>query len=92
MDACWRAANYLTVGQIYPQDNPLLEMPLKLSNVGFDSQSLGNLGGLQRRVRQDDRKFIAPIAGRDVVSSDDFLDGSRDQTPDRRTHHASSIC
>ena len=29
MDAYWRAANYLTVGQIYLQDNPLLEAPLK---------------------------------------------------------------
>ena len=29
MDAYWRAANYLTVGQIYLQDNPLLETPLK---------------------------------------------------------------
>ena len=27
MDAYWRAANYLTVGQIYLQDNPLLETP-----------------------------------------------------------------
>ena len=25
MHAYWRAANYLTVGQIYLQDNPLLE-------------------------------------------------------------------
>ena len=25
MDAYWRAANYLTVGQIYLKDNPLLE-------------------------------------------------------------------
>jgi phosphoketolase len=24
LDAYWRAANYLTVGQIYLQDNPLL--------------------------------------------------------------------
>jgi phosphoketolase len=28
MDAYWRAANYLSVGQIYLQDNPLLEIPL----------------------------------------------------------------
>ena len=26
MDAYWRAANYLSVGQIYLQDNPLLEL------------------------------------------------------------------
>jgi xylulose-5-phosphate/fructose-6-phosphate phosphoketolase len=28
MDAYWRAANYLSVGQIYLKDNPLLEFPL----------------------------------------------------------------
>jgi xylulose-5-phosphate/fructose-6-phosphate phosphoketolase len=33
MDAYWRAANYLTVGQIYLQDNPLLEIPLKLEHI-----------------------------------------------------------
>ena len=26
MDAYWRAANYLSVGQIYLKDNPLLEI------------------------------------------------------------------
>src|SRR6202142_2721288 len=31
--AYWRAANYLSVGQIYLYDNPLLRMPLKLSHV-----------------------------------------------------------
>ena len=33
MDAYWRAANYLSVGQIYLWDNPLLKMPLKLKHV-----------------------------------------------------------
>ncbi|MBF0315469.1 MAG: phosphoketolase family protein [Oligoflexia bacterium] len=33
MDAYWRAANYLSVGQIYLYDNPLLKRPLKLSHV-----------------------------------------------------------
>jgi xylulose-5-phosphate/fructose-6-phosphate phosphoketolase len=33
MDAYWRAANYLSVGQIYLFDNPLLKEPLKLSHV-----------------------------------------------------------
>jgi xylulose-5-phosphate/fructose-6-phosphate phosphoketolase len=33
MDAYWRAANYLSVGQIYLYDNPLLRQPLKLSHV-----------------------------------------------------------
>ncbi len=33
MDAYWRAANYLSVGQIYLYDNPLLKKPLKLAHV-----------------------------------------------------------
>jgi hypothetical protein len=33
MNAYWRAANYLAVGQIYLYDNPLLKEPLKLSHV-----------------------------------------------------------
>ena len=33
MHAYWRAANYLSVGQIYLYDNPLLKQPLKLEHV-----------------------------------------------------------
>jgi xylulose-5-phosphate/fructose-6-phosphate phosphoketolase len=33
IDAYWRAANYLSVGQIYLLDNPLLRRPLELSHV-----------------------------------------------------------
>src|ERR1043166_9349445 len=33
MDAWWRAANYLSVGQIYLLDNPLLREPLKREHV-----------------------------------------------------------
>ena len=33
MNAYWRAANYLSVGQIYLYDNPLLREPLKLAHV-----------------------------------------------------------
>lgn len=33
IDAYWRAANYLSVGQIYLQANPLLKQPLELSHV-----------------------------------------------------------
>ena len=33
MNAYWRAANYLPVGQIYLYDNPLLKEPLTLSHV-----------------------------------------------------------
>src|SRR5215469_14483278 len=33
MDAWWRAANYLSIGQIYLYDNPLLKEPLKKEHV-----------------------------------------------------------
>ena len=33
MDAYWRAANYLSVGQIYLYANPLLREPLTLAHV-----------------------------------------------------------
>jgi xylulose-5-phosphate/fructose-6-phosphate phosphoketolase len=33
MDAYWRAANYLSVGQIYLLDNPLLREPLRLEHL-----------------------------------------------------------
>ena len=33
VDAYWRAANYLTVGQIYLLDNPLLREPLRIEHV-----------------------------------------------------------
>ena len=33
LDAYWRAANYLSVGQVYLYDNPLLKQPLTLAHV-----------------------------------------------------------
>jgi xylulose-5-phosphate/fructose-6-phosphate phosphoketolase len=33
MDAYWRAANYLSVGQIYLYDNPLLKRILTLADI-----------------------------------------------------------
>ena len=33
MDAYWRAANYLSVGQIYLRDNALLDIPLTLAHI-----------------------------------------------------------
>jgi xylulose-5-phosphate/fructose-6-phosphate phosphoketolase len=33
IDAYWRAANYLSVGQIYLLDNPLLREPLRIAHV-----------------------------------------------------------
>ncbi len=42
MDAYWRAANYLSVGQIYLLANPLLKAPLKAEHV--KSRLLGHWG------------------------------------------------
>src|SRR5947209_7803721 len=42
MDAYWRAANYLSVGQIYLYDNPLLKEPLKIEHV--KPRLLGHFG------------------------------------------------
>jgi len=42
IDAYWRAANYLSVGQIYLLDNPLLNEPLGLEHV--KSRLLGHWG------------------------------------------------
>ena len=33
VDAYWRAANYLSVAQIYLLDNPLLKRPLELADI-----------------------------------------------------------
>src|SRR5690349_18150828 len=42
MDAYWRAANYLSVGQIYLYDNPLLREPL--ANKHVKPRLLGHWG------------------------------------------------
>ena len=59
INAYWRAANSLSVGQIYLQANPLLREPLKLEHV--KARLLGHwaLGGrplpAQSAVRECDR-------------------------------------
>ena len=42
IDAWWRAANYLAVGQIYLMDNPLLEEPLRPEHI--KPRLLGHFG------------------------------------------------
>ena len=42
IDAYWRAANYLSVGQIYLLDNPLLREPLEAEHV--KPRLLGHFG------------------------------------------------
>ncbi len=70
MDAYWRAANYLSVGQIYLYDNPLLIEPLKLEHI--KPRLLGHWGTtpglnfiyvhLNRVIKQHDLDMIY-IAG-----------------------------
>ena len=70
IDGWWRAANYLSVGQIYLYDNPLLREPLSLSHV--KPRLLGHWGTtpgltfiyahLNRVIRRDDLNAIY-IAG-----------------------------
>lgn len=43
LDAWWRAANYLAVGMIYLQDNPLLRQPLEVAHI--KNRLLGHWGG-----------------------------------------------
>ena len=47
MDAYWRAANYLSVGQIYLDDNPLLKQPLK-PTAGPTANRLWRFGEARR--------------------------------------------
>ncbi len=42
MNAYWRAANYLSVGQIYLKDNALLKKPLTLEDI--KPRLLGHFG------------------------------------------------
>ena len=39
LDAYWRAANYLSVGQVYLLDNPLLREPLRSSTSSRGSSA-----------------------------------------------------
>ena len=43
MNAYWRAANYLSAGQLYLLDNPLLKKPLSMDQIkNEDCRTLGN--------------------------------------------------
>ena len=52
MDAYWRAANYLSVGQIYLYDNPLAEeAPHQGAHQAAASRPLGNHAGSELHLR-----------------------------------------
>ncbi len=58
MDAYWRAANYLSVGQIYLYDNPLLKQPrcfaTRSINGSAHSRRRWALGGMDKQVLAGD--------------------------------------
>ncbi len=87
IDAWWRAANYLSVGQIYLMDNPLLREPLRPEHI--KPRLLGHWGTtpglnfiyahLNRIIRRDDIDaiFIAgPGHGGPGVVASTYLDGT----------------
>jgi xylulose-5-phosphate/fructose-6-phosphate phosphoketolase len=87
MHAYWRAANYLTVGQIYLRDNPLLEEPLKPSHI--KQRLLGHWGTtaglnfiyvhLNRAIREFDLDMIyviGPGHGGPGIVAHSYLEGS----------------
>ncbi len=87
MDAWWRAANYLSVGQIYLLDNPLLKAPLQRSQV--KPRLLGHWGTtpglnfiyvhMNRVIRQQEINMIflaGPGHGGPGVVANTWLEGS----------------
>jgi len=87
MNAYWRAANYLSVGQIYLKENPLLERPLELGDI--KPRLLGHWGTtpglnfiyvhLNRLIRENDLNMIyviGPGHGGPGAVANAYLEGS----------------
>jgi xylulose-5-phosphate/fructose-6-phosphate phosphoketolase len=87
IDAYWRAANYLTVGQIYLYDNPLLKVPLSLAHV--KPRLLGHWGTtpglnfiyvhLNRIIREHDLDVLfvtGPGHGGPGIVANTYLEGT----------------
>jgi xylulose-5-phosphate/fructose-6-phosphate phosphoketolase len=87
LDAYWRAANYLSVGQIYLLDNPLLREPLRVEHV--KPRLLGHWGTtpglnllyahLNRTIRARDLSAIfvtGPGHGGPGVVANTYLEGT----------------
>ena len=87
MNAYWRAANYLSVGQIYLFDNPLLKKPLKLKHI--KPRLLGHFGTtpglnfiyvhLNRIIKKYDLNMIyviGPGHGAPGIVANTYLEGT----------------
>ncbi len=67
LDAYWRAANYLTVGQIYLRDNPLLREPLdRRARQAAAARPLGHLAGPHLHLRASEPARARGRRGRDL--------------------------
>ena len=95
MDAWWRAANYLSVGQIYLLDNPLLKQPLTLDHI--KPRLLGHWGTtpglnfiyvhLNRAIKARDLDMIyvaGPGHGGPGMVANTWLEGTYSETYPRR--------
>jgi xylulose-5-phosphate/fructose-6-phosphate phosphoketolase len=87
MDAYWRAANYLSVGQIYLYDNPLLKRPLRREHI--KPRLLGHWGTtpglnfiyvhLNRVIRERDLNAVfitGPGHGGPALVANAYLEGT----------------
>jgi xylulose-5-phosphate/fructose-6-phosphate phosphoketolase len=87
MDAYWRAANYLSLGQIYLYDNPLLKKPLRREHI--KPRLLGHWGTtpglnfiyvhLNRVIKEQDLNFIyitGPGHGGPGLVANAYLEGT----------------
>jgi xylulose-5-phosphate/fructose-6-phosphate phosphoketolase len=87
IDAYWRATNYLAVGQIYLQENPLLQEPLKPEHI--KPRLLGHWGTspglsliyvhLNRLIRDTDANVIyvtGPGHGAPAILANVYLEGT----------------
>jgi xylulose-5-phosphate/fructose-6-phosphate phosphoketolase len=87
MDKYWRAANYLTVGQIYLQDNPLLKEPLRPEHI--KPRLLGHWGTspglsfiyvhLNRLIQDSDANMVylaGPGHGGPAIVANVYLEGT----------------
>jgi xylulose-5-phosphate/fructose-6-phosphate phosphoketolase len=87
LDAYWRATNYISVGQLYLKDNPLLREPLKEADVKI--KPIGHWGTipgqnfiyahLNRVITKYDLNMFyieGPGHGGQVMVSNSYLDGS----------------
>ncbi len=102
IDAYWRAANYISVGQIYLYDNPLLRAPLKASHV--KPRQLGHWGTtpgqnfiyvhLNRIIKKFDLNMFyisGPGHGGPALVANTYLEGTYGEMYPQITHDEAGL-